>query len=597
VIAARGMRWSKANAVLAADKKIIVWREAELEYYGRLVKHLGSAARFQIYSITFPEARVREPIQVPAIRGGKGKGKYYCFVTQPDKLLQVAYVHHRRSTPQELQESYQRMLNRSRLNRISDFITGGGYFANNIIINFIERPTFRPFPKQQQAGEVAFGMLEFPREYASAWIIDGQHRLYGYADNPKKQDATVAVLAFDRLPVKEQAKLFVDINREQKAVPPNLLWDLYSDIYYDSPEAQDQTWRTISLVVKRLDSDKDSPLRDHVRIPSVTPKGRSMTNLTMATVCEALKETRLLNATEGLLYATDYESTVEFAAQRLKAYLSLAAHAFPQDWGKGDRGLLRTNIGIRILLIILKEILLYFRNLGEERIYKRSDLSEFRTRTEKLLRPMLDKLDEIGDAGRNGIRRQTAKGLVLDNARQIAWEIRETFEGFGLELLRNWAPPVPSGVTDEDIRSLLQDTERRLRSFIAQELETLYGKRWWGQGVPAGVKSGVATRVEREVRRAPFRDELRRLPPARRMNYTDTPHLREIIEYGRNWDHFKHLFVEDKEFTSVQFRCFELVRHKYAHHAEEELDEIEKNQGYWGMKWIRRCRGWDTPRA
>ena len=241
IMATRGIKWTPEKEALA--KGVIVCKEDELEYYSELVKHLGSVAKFQIYSILFPKEKIPETIKVPAIRGGKGKAKYYCFVIQPEKLLQIAYVHHRRSTPEDLAGSYQRMLKKSRLRKISSFITGGGYFPNNIILNFTERPTFRPFEKEKQVGDVVFGMLDLPRQYASAWIIDGQHRLYGYADNERRATATVPVLAFHSLDVKEQAKLFVEINKEQKAVGPNLLWDLYPDIYHDSVEPEHQLLR------------------------------------------------------------------------------------------------------------------------------------------------------------------------------------------------------------------------------------------------------------------------------------------------------------------------------------------------------------------
>jgi len=593
LMATQGIHWPESNELLAKEGRVIIWKEAELEYFEKLVKHLGSAAKFQIYSVLFPKDEIPEPLKVPAICGGKGNAKYYCFVIQPEKLLQVAYVHHRRSTPEELQGSYQRMVDKSRLKKINTFITQGGYFANNIILNFTAKPTFRRFEKEMQVGDVICGILEFPRQYASAWIIDGQHRLYGYADNPRKSDATVPVLAFQFLNVRDQARLFVEINKEQKAVSPNLLWDLFPDIYHDAKEDELQRLRAISLVVRKLNSDSDSPLRDHISIPSVTSKGRGITSLTMATVCEALKESKLLDAKEGLLYNEDYDSTVDFAVQRIKAYFDVISESFPQDWGKGNRGLLRTNIGIRILIAVFRQVILYFRNLGQEQIFRKKNLSEFRLRTDEVLNPMLTKLKSMPEEERSAIRRQTAKGLVLDNTRRMVWQIKEQFdELFGRESLSNWAPSIPAEVTDADIKALLQDTETALRTFIALKLKELYGEPWWRQGIPAGVKKAVDEKIQETTKKATLRaEELKCLTADRKMNYTDTPHLRETIEYSLNWKHFQQFFVTDKEYTLTQFKSFENVRHKYQHFAEQELDEISKNLGYWGMRWIGKCIG------
>jgi len=48
--------------------------------------------------------------------------------------------------------------------------------------------------------------------YKSAWIIDGQHRLFSYSGHPKASKGLLSVLAFEGLPPSKQAELFIDIN-------------------------------------------------------------------------------------------------------------------------------------------------------------------------------------------------------------------------------------------------------------------------------------------------------------------------------------------------------------------------------------------------
>lgn len=587
IMATRGIRWTPEKEQLARRKGIVVWKE--LQYYNQLVKQLGTAAKFQMYSILFPKEKIPEPIEVPAIRGGKGKAKYYCFVIQPERLLQIAYVHHRRSTPEDLAGSYQRMLRKSRLRKISSFITGGGYFPNNIILNFTEKPTFRPFPKEKQAGDVLFGILELPRQYASAWIIDGQHRLYGYADNERRATATVPVLAFDSLDVREQAKLFVEVNKEQKAVSSNLLWDLYPDIYHDSEDEEHQLLRTISSTVKKLNSDSDSPLHDHISIPSAPSKGRNITNLTMATVCDALKESNLIKAEEGLLYDTDYHSTVEFAAERLNAYFDVTAGAFPEDWEKGDEGLLRTNIGIRILTIVFKQLLKDLQHLGQTQVYRRKDLARFKEETQKYLSPLIAKLKGMPDEQRSDIRKASAKGLVMNNAQQWTWWINQEFEGFGLEILLGWTQqPEPTGQTDEDIERLLEDSERQLRVLIPKRLKETYGQKWFGH-IGKDIRKYIGKRLGEQIDREQWRKALLlSLPQEKRMRFTTPGQLKDIID--ANWEAFEEVFI-DQPYALAQLKSFVTLRNVYAHHEEDECDVVTKNLGYWATRWIRRCMG------
>lgn len=595
IIATQGMRWSEDNEKLAKNNGIFVWKEAALKSYGELIKHLGASAKFPIYSILFRNKKIPElkEIKVPAIYGGGGEAKYYSFIIEPGKLFPFAYVHRRESAPNEIADSYQRMVKKSRLKKINEFILNGGRFPNNIIISFAEDRKPR-FDRKAKVGDITYGILTFPPYYASAWVIDGQHRLYGYANNERKMKDTVPVLAFESLPPKEQANLFVDINEKQVAVTPNLLWDLYPVIYADSVEEEHQIKQAISLIARKLNSDNDSPLRDHIAVPtSMFSKSKEITNLTMTTVCEGIKENRLINKKEMLLYKDDYDSAVNFACERLKVYFDVISKSFPEDWQRGEKELLRSNIGVRILFIILRQVMLYLKLGGQEAIYKKKDLSEFHDETKKLLNPMIVKLKKMPKDKRISIRKQVGKGPLTENAKQMTWWIKEEFDGFGRELLRNWAPPRPEKLSDEDIKQLLGDTEINLRSFIAKELKSLYGEAWWRQGIPEGIKNYANERIKERGEKEPWqKDALFLLPPERKLDYIATPHLREIIVYNPNWEHrFKHIFVKDKDIASAWFKFFEELRDTYGHHREQQCTEATKNLGYWGMKQIRGCIG------
>ena len=77
----------------------------------------------------------------------------------------------------------------------------------------------------------ATGILSLPGQYGSAWVIDGQHRLYGYAHANRSGEydrSVVTVLAYENLPIREEIKLFVDINTEQVKVSRNLVNEILS---------------------------------------------------------------------------------------------------------------------------------------------------------------------------------------------------------------------------------------------------------------------------------------------------------------------------------------------------------------------------------
>jgi DGQHR domain-containing protein len=76
-------------------------------------------------------------------------------------------------------ETYQRMVKPTRLAAIGRYIDEGGTFPTNIVINF-KRENLR-FDPREKFGDTATGILSLPGQYGSAWVVDGQHRLYGYA--------------------------------------------------------------------------------------------------------------------------------------------------------------------------------------------------------------------------------------------------------------------------------------------------------------------------------------------------------------------------------------------------------------------------------
>jgi len=428
LLVTKNITWSSTDEVMACDNRkngFFFWKENEIQAYANLTSQQGVDARFEMYTILFSERKTKEleNVEVPAMRGGKGRKKYYVFVIQPEKLLNgVAYVHRREETnPEEASKAYQRMLKKKRLENIHEYVEKGGFFPNNIILNFTKKPKFEPFGPKADFGDIAYGILKFPPYYGSAWIIDGQHRLYGYKKSKKRKDATLPVLAFEGLDVKDQGNLFVDINKEQKAVSANLLWDLYPDIYYGAKEEKCQRLRATSLIVKQLNSEPDSPLHKHIYIPSVPREPKGVTNLTMASICEGLKENRLINREEQLLYRGNYEGTVDFASKIIEAYFEVIAKSFPKDWEKGNKGLLRTNIGIRIFLVILRQFLRYLKYQGLESVYTKQDLKDFNNKVEEILGRVLVKLKEMLVVERDNIRKQSSPKTSEFSQASMQW--------------------------------------------------------------------------------------------------------------------------------------------------------------------------------
>ena len=135
--------------------------------------------------------------------------------------------------------TYQRLIKKSRLTAVRKFINEEhGYFPNSIIISIDSKKPlqFDRSEKQVPNAVADLGILHLPQQYRSAFIIDGQHRLYGYSDSPYAMTNSIPVVAFENLDQTEQVRLFMDINENQKSVSKKLRNVLNADMLWDSPK-------------------------------------------------------------------------------------------------------------------------------------------------------------------------------------------------------------------------------------------------------------------------------------------------------------------------------------------------------------------------
>jgi DGQHR domain-containing protein len=605
IIVTKNILWNKTDEQLASEKRIFFWKEDELEAYKMLGKQLDHAAKYQMYSILFGDRVCTEvgKIKVPAMRGGKGKEKYYLFLMHPEELFKIAYVHRReKSNPQEIRTTYQRMVNKKRLDEIGEFIDNGHQFPNNIILSFKQKPTFEQNPKIEDVKKISYGLLIFPPYYGCAWIVDGQHRLYGYTKSQHAAEHTLPVVAFENLDVNEQANLFVDINEKQKAVNKNLLWELYPDIYEGSEKEESQQLCAISLIAQRLNSEKDSVFYKHIEIPSILLKNKEKEecNLTLTNICDAIKENNLITRGEGLLFEDCYENSIKSTSEKIEAYFSVFVEFLRNDWENGRRGLIRTNNGIRVLFIIFRQLLKYLKFSGKEEVFLCKNLTKFKEETKTIIKPILEHLKNIDSEERDDIRKGSNKALMMRNTQKLLWELKEQ-TGFGMELWvdgKGWSPPIPKEEdNDELIRQLINKTLLETKKFIIAKLKAIHQEKWWVEGVPQGIKENIQKNIASNLTKYPYKAEEFKLYSYENkfLEFSSPSDLKEVIKYGKNWHELSHIFG-DAEYASSQFKSFENIRNMYVGHEERKVnvDEIEKKLGYWGTKWIRRCVGLDV---
>lgn len=76
---------SKADQQKLKEWGIVHFGDATIDYYTELVKHLGSAAKYQLLGNLFANVEIKNmDDRIPAIQGKMGGFTYYSFSIEPE---------------------------------------------------------------------------------------------------------------------------------------------------------------------------------------------------------------------------------------------------------------------------------------------------------------------------------------------------------------------------------------------------------------------------------------------------------------------------------------------------------------------------------
>ena len=300
ILATTKSGFRKDDGTFAAKNPCVsIWDENFITYYKSLHQKVGEYAKFNLLAELQIQPTEKRPLRFPCMRVRIYDHVMYSFFAPPKALLRVSYVA-RRGRAEE--EYYQRLVDGDRITAIADeFLNRKGIFPNSVLLSFNKRAKFTPiralsgraksnlFKKADEQGdlwrEVEFGLLALPRDYRSCWIIDGQHRLYSFGQAKESIEQKISVIAFEGLPLSEQAKYFVEVNSNQKPVPADLLWDLKGELMPRSPDG------VISRVAKLL--NQRGVLQNRIGMPKIVSKEKGKKLLRFAGMCINIRRRKL----------------------------------------------------------------------------------------------------------------------------------------------------------------------------------------------------------------------------------------------------------------------------------------------------------------
>lgn len=577
-IATRNIDVRSADAARAKEAGVPLITEEDLAYFRRLTEILKGAARFQFLGRYLEGEKVEGlRTKVPATRGRVGKTTFYNFLISPHDLLRISYISHMAKASNKDLESYQRMVKPNRLKALGSYIDDGGTFPTNIVVNIKQNAL--QFDVQQNFGETSTGILTLPGQYGSAWVIDGQHRLYGYAysgRDEKDDRSVVSVLAYENLAIRDEIQMFVDINTQQVKVSRNLVNEIVSNLDIEHENPRRRLDAICARVAMTLDGAKYSPFKN--RILTVAQEKTSFRCLTLTSLADGIEENDLVGKVAkssksgpvvihaGPLGETSLTPriTLEKAARTLALYFNVFAEALPDHWVLGDAkgGYLCTNLGLRALLELLRKLISFAERDGTRCVLMEpEDIVE-------TVRPLLEPLVAyFRHADPSDVARFRTRGSSLasvnQNCLQMMAIISDALPKFDLPEVRAYLDSQDAEGTKR-AKDMIDEVNRILFDDVIATLKRKYGEAkdaWWVEGVPKSVRNECDRQFNENGN---TRYE--------RWQYLFLVNYAEIVLYGSNWDEFKehyNFYGKGKRETLIRWIARLNKARTVTHHAEK----------------------------
>lgn len=199
----------------------------------------------------------------------------YIFTMKVKDVLPIYYVAVRGKD--NVEGAVQRVLNKRRISSIKKFILEGNMFFNSFILNWSDT---------NYGIKIENGDLCIPEISAGAQVIDGQHRLEGlkqaYDEDEKIGEQSIVIVMVENLNTAEAAKIFLNINTEQKPVPNSLVYDLFGE-----GKSKDYFIVRAKDIAEKLHTDPQSPYYQSIKMPG---SSQGVGKVDLSTVVNALKQ-------------------------------------------------------------------------------------------------------------------------------------------------------------------------------------------------------------------------------------------------------------------------------------------------------------------
>ena len=515
VVAIRNFKPKESDVELARrDPKVYLWDSQFFEYYTNLYDKIGIYAQYEL------KRELEIPINstvtnIPSLKVFERNGtRFYIGVANPLELLKVSYVARRERGDQRY---YQRMILSEKLEKLAYYIhKDKKEFYNNIVLAANDEQALRYEPLSN-IGRFEFGSLNIGLPGGSLWIIDGQHRLYGFAHSLKRfkkgeeeVNWTIPFSIISGVDELKQGQLFMDINTTQTSLNLDYVWDLRS-IY--GTEQQ----KFISNIVKEL--NLIGCMKEMIYIPS-TSVTRKKGAVSISKIARGLEESKkilgeyLENGVKNpLLVKSGGTFNPSPHAEFLERMIRIV-----KDYKEDYFNFYLNGAGIQVFVQLISDFLFYGKSINSCTEYV-----NYLMQVMDKMREFSSKADIRSTLGNLGSR--YSKAEFVDKCKK---DINSELDLSS----RNDLPRLPTSSNE----TIFAQAERALRGFIYNILSS-GDPNWYKVRLPGDAWE----------RLRPMKDE----SPERTWERADMSLCIQVLTMSKNWDtFFKDILIKPDMYQS-----------------------------------------------
>lgn len=488
IYATKDYKWSENYFEVAKKDKYVPFRyEEEMEYFFGRVKDNKTFAKNSLLAmspitafsqfLSMPSMDSRQGNEnsdfelkdIPAHKVKLGDSTAYICTVNPSDIFYLTSVGHHVSRKVFSEKFYQRFAKVSRVNEIAQYINNRNHFPNNILTSIKIKPKEEA---TKEKGLVRLSIKGFP---GCINIIDGQHRVFGYAAaaEPRRKKDKIILTIYKDLTLDQEMQMFVDVNSNQAPVDTNLINSLLAQLPDPEKDVSLLLTQECSRVVDSLAST--GFLKDYITEVEQPSKGKDQ--IKRAPLTDTIKASGLFKTlskdkkslNDGILYSVN--DPIKKFTQVINLYFKDIQDQAPDYWK--TKSLYNNRESIRALILLLRDILLFVSSNPKIKIdTNKSSQKIYDEYIEPWFKPVKDYILNTKSTTQYNFMPEsdiTGQKRLTEFQNRYRWLIKQKYKSFPCQ----WNPKTPSGNNKQPAYLL-----EVMQKFIFEKLNLIMTKNY-----------------------------------------------------------------------------------------------------------------------